>query len=147
MIELESAMTDRSIVDKSVLLNEVLYFVASMPDSEMTHSVREAYITEAARKQAISAGIAVSLSDAISKAEKTKLLNALNSQAGGVHDYESFLGNVKYVNTTYNAYFEELNTDYRSLIEKTEYSRWGYLFLYLFGTAVTLAGIKREIPN
>ena len=79
MKELESAMLDRAVVDKSVLLNEVLYFVASVPDNEMTHRMREAYISEAARKQGISSSIAVSLSDGISPEEKARLLKALNA--------------------------------------------------------------------
>ena len=64
-----------------------------------------------------------------------------------MHDYESFLANVKYLNSNYDTYFAELDSNYRSLSKKAEYSRWVYLLLYLLGTAITLIGIKKEIPS
>ena len=68
------------MVDKSVLLNEVLYFVASVPDSGMTSKVRDAYISEAAREPVLSSTIPVSLMDSITTEQKTDILNTLNAR-------------------------------------------------------------------
>lgn len=145
MRELEIAMSDRSVIDKSVLLNEVLYFVAFAPENQTTGRVREAYIAEAARKLAISSEIPVMLSDAVTSEQKVQLVNALDSRARNVHDYESFVANVKYINTTYDSYFDEIVGNYRHLNKLSGYARWVYLSLYVLGSAIALVGVWQEI--
>jgi hypothetical protein len=145
--DLETAMLDRGLIEKSVLLNEVLYFVSSVPDTEMTARVREAYISDAARKQAIAAGIPVMLSEAVTTQQKIDLANSLYSRARDVHDFDSFRANVQFINSKYDEYFKELNANYSSRNRMTGYARWVYLLLYLLGSLITLIGVRQEVPS
>src|SRR6267154_1048542 len=100
--DLRTAIDERALVDKSVLLNEILYFTAQ------TDQVRRFKINEAARKMAMSATMPVVYSDSLTTPEKTTLSNRLFAEATTVNDYASFLKFVQIVNDDYGGYSEEI---------------------------------------
>ena len=142
---LRLAISERAIVDKSVLLNEILYFVAELPNeylSVQTSDVRRAKIREAARKVAISEMMPVAYSATLKTDQKTKLINELFARAKAVDDYDSFLRFVQGINDDYARYSEEVSQQDRCLGSIRDIARWSYLGLYLLGSGILLAGLK-----
>ena len=141
---LEQGAVDRALIDKSVLLNEVLYFTAQ-PTSETTaNDLKEAYIREAARKLAISSIIPITSSQAFQTQQKVNLSNALLSEARGVKDFPSFLALVKKVNDSYGRYSTEMTEEALRMNSRRALARYIYLALYVIGTLLLLAAVKKE---
>ena len=143
-IELHSAIVDQAIIDKSVLLNEALYFLTQLGDSLLTPNdladVRLQKIHEAARKVAFSQSIPVLLGNS-SRIEKAQLVDQLMQKAGLVKDYYSFSDYLRFVNDFANKYLP-LAKLAEGLSTKRETARWIYLILYVLGSVILLIGIR-----
>jgi hypothetical protein len=142
---LAEGMMDGAIIDKSVLLNEILYFTArSAPSDPDIASLREAYIREAARKLAISVNIPVISNETLQTREKVDLANRLMAQANSVADFPQFLKLVTTANETYAKYPLEVNAEVVQLNSRRKSARFIYLGLYLIGSLLLLVGIYKE---
>jgi hypothetical protein len=142
---LAQGMMDRAIVDKSVLLNEILYFTArSGPSDPDIDSLRETYIREAARKLAISVNIPIESNESLQTHEKVAFANRLLSQANSVANFPQFLKSVTTANESYDKYPLEMNAEAARLDSRRKSARFVYLGLYLVGSLLLLVGIYRE---
>src|SRR6185295_14847237 len=81
---LHAATVEQAIIDKGVLLNEVLYFTSSLDKQALTEeevkSLKEQYIQQAAVKAALSHSMAVMSTD-LEKKEQIDVINNLLRQA------------------------------------------------------------------
>jgi hypothetical protein len=116
---LEKGMVERGLIDKSVLLNEVLYFTAQPSSGTSVDDLKRFYIHEAARKLAYSSNFPVASDELLTTREKVDLSNALLSQANGVDDFPSFLALVRTANESYGKYAEEFNLEYNQANSET----------------------------
>jgi hypothetical protein len=138
---LEKAGEDRSLIDKSVLLNEVLYFTASASAGHPTDDLKSAYIREAARKLALSSIIPVETAKDLTLQEKLDLSNGLLTDARGTNDYSSFLVLVSKINDSYGRYAQEIDTEYKKLLSERATARTIYLSLNITGTLFLLSAL------
>jgi len=141
---LRTAIDERAIIDKGALLNEILYFTASLPQgtSDQTGEVRRSKINEAATKIAMSSMMPVVYSDSLTAEQKTTLANHLFAEARTVSDYDSFLKFTQIVNDGYGTYSREINEQDQRLGRIREIARWTYLGLYLLGSSILLVALR-----
>jgi len=143
--ELRKGVLEQAVIDKSVLLNELLFFVAELPaDASKTEAVRRYKIREAARKVASSQSMPVSSISALTTGEKTDAINKLRASAAKVVDYDSFLSFLNFVNSEYGKYSDQFNEQRQQLERKQRTARWIYLVLYVLGSFVLILGIRYE---
>jgi len=142
--DLRTAIDERAIIDKSVLLNEILYFTVSLPPgtSVQTGEVKHFKIHEAARKMAMSAVMPVAYSDSLTTHQKTTLTNKLFAEATNVSDYDSFVKFIQIVNNDYGRYSADVNEQLQRLGKIREIARWAYLGLYLLGSCALLIALR-----
>ncbi len=140
--ELESAMLSQAVVDKSVQLNEILYFVIGQEsDLDAAHkaSLREGKIREAARKLFVSTTIPIAVSD-LPLARKKELVVRLQQLYPLVHDYDSFLRYVQLVNAANT--LRRSPADLRAEISgKRDMARAIFLATYILGAISVLFGV------
>jgi hypothetical protein len=141
---LEQGGFDRSLIDKSVLLNEVLYFTAQSVPGANVQDLKEFYIHEAARKLAISSTMPVVSNEFLKTQEKVDLLNSLLQRAHGVSDFSSFLSLVKTANDSYGKYSQEMSMEAIQVGSKRAKARYIYLGFYILGALLLLAAIRKE---
>jgi hypothetical protein len=145
---LHSATVEQSIIDKGVLLNEILYFTSKLDNEsfsgEELKNIKEQYINQAAIKQTLSHFMAVMSTD-LPKQEQIDLMNKLMLQAKTVKDFNSFSELNRSINTSA---FEKIQNERQLRIQRIEDSkniaRHIYLVLYLFGTLILLVGVWYE---
>jgi hypothetical protein len=141
---LRAAIDERAIIDKSVLLDEILYFTVSLPQgtSDRTNEVKRFKINEAARKMATSSMMPVVYSDSLTIQQKTTLANQLFAEVRTVSDYDSFLKFIQFVNDGYGRYSKEIKEQDQRLGGIRDLARWTYLGLYLLGSCTLLAALR-----
>jgi len=144
--DLHLASVDAAIMNKGVLLNEILYFVSSLGKGslkpEEVEQIRWQKIREAARKIAMSNSIFVLVND-LDKQDKVNVANDLMARADAVKDYYSYSEFMGYFNSLDQKYFSTgvYSEDIR---EKRDIARHVYLGLYILGSFLVLAGVKFE---
>lgn len=145
---LHEAILELPVVDKSVLLNEVLYFVVGVRPGTMglwdTSAVPAASIREAARKAAMSESMPVLYSDSLDTAKKSDLVKSLYAPAASVSDYDGLLGCFDFIDGPFGDYGSDLNRQLSDIGRYREWARNVYLLLYLAGSLFLLWGTGRE---
>jgi hypothetical protein len=141
--QLREAITDQSTLDKSVLLNETLYFLVATGDTSLSNSeiaeIRRQKIREAARKLYFSQVASVMASD-LGPIQKNSLVETLRTAATSVQDYRSYSDFVGKVNDISRSYI----SPGRLVVEidgKKDMARWLFLGLYCIGSVFLLIGV------
>jgi hypothetical protein len=108
---LDRGNVGQSLIDKSVLLNEVLYFTARPAPGATVDDLQKFYIHEAARNLAMSSTFPVLSREGLKTQERVDLSNSLLSEARGVSDFPSFVALIKRVNESYGQYSQEMSDE------------------------------------
>lgn len=142
--QLEKGMVERAILDKSVLLNEILYFTAQSSSGTSTDDLKKFYIHEAARKLAYSSVFPVASDENLTTHEKMDSSNSILSQARAVDDFPAFSALVKTANESYGKYAEDMNLQSDRISSKRTFARNIYLAAYIVGAFLLLYTVRRE---
>jgi hypothetical protein len=144
---MDTAFLNQAVIDKSILLNENLYFTANLGgeglDSQTLKDMKQSYIREAARKTALSHSIRLGASD-MSNDDIVKYSNEFISRANQVKDFVGFSELNKYINK-FDVDHSLLNDAYVVQVSNNrDIARWAYLVSYLIGSGILLLGIRYE---
>jgi hypothetical protein len=142
--QLEKGMVERAIIDKSVLLNEILYFTAQSSPGTSTDDLKSSYIHEAARKVAYSSKLPIDSDENLTTREKRNLSNSLLSQVQAVNDFPGFLALVKTVNESFGQYAQDMNLQSDRVSSKRALARNIYLAAYMVGAFLLLYAVRKE---
>lgn len=145
---LHSATVEQAIIDKGILLNEVLYYTAgldksALPDNEVKN-VKEQYAKQAAVKQVISHSMAVMSTD-LDKQDQVDRMKKLFRQAVGVKDLLGLSELRKSINEQNDEVIQKRReARFQSIESKRNTARQIYLALYIIGTTLLIIGIRHE---
>ncbi|MDX6614352.1 MAG: hypothetical protein QOD75_3538 [Blastocatellia bacterium] len=143
----ESAAVHQSLIDKSVLLNEALFFTTGAARDTLQpnqlEELRRQYIREAARKSALAKSVWILASD-LDNTQKLDLSNGMMARANGVKDLSSFWD--------FNGSINELDKTYANIIDlqieaseqRRKTARFIYLGLYVIGAGLFLFSLVVE---
>ncbi|MFI5398618.1 MAG: hypothetical protein ACHQ9S_24075 [Candidatus Binatia bacterium] len=141
LAELRAAFTDRAIVDKGVLLNQLMFFSlrdsALLPPSVAPEELRRQHIQEAARKGLLGLTLAMTAAGPLSDQDVARLRH-LADELRGVRDYESFLSFVQLFNEANDAV--DFSPKISALEARKRIARWIFLGLFAFGAALYYLG-------
>lgn len=144
---MDTAFLNQAVIDKSILLNENLYFTANLGgeglDSQTLKDLKQQYIHEAARKTALSHTIRLGASG-MSNDDIVKYSNEFMSRASQVKDFAGFSELNRYINK-FDVDHSLLNNEYVVEVSSNRnIARWAYLVFYLIGSGILLLGIRYE---
>ena len=137
LAKMHAALTDRAVVDKSVLLNEVLYFVvpaeANLFSGLSGDDLRGQKISEAAKKAALGLRIA-----ALSVGDNSTIafVAGLMRKADMVRDFKSYVLFIQEFNSANDDIAKRLGSEINSVEQRK--SRYQYYFLLLYGLGALL---------
>lgn len=143
--ELVSAMRDRQLIDKSALLQEVLYFAAINSKQTLegvdASDLAASKASLAALKVAQSLSVAVNAAKVIPPGEAERVLNSLFARAAQVEDYNGLLDYFSYVEKNFGKHSMQLNVQYDLEKSRRRMARRIYLLTYMLGAGLLLLGL------
>jgi hypothetical protein len=144
--ESHAAAVDESLIDKSVLLNEALFYTSRADDSidpNELRNMRQYYIREAARKTALAKTVWI-LASGLDSQKKLELTNGLMTHANGVKDLASFSELNRSVNEIDGRYGNAIRENLNAVEGKRKSSRTIYLLLYGLGALMVASSLWFE---
>lgn len=138
------AILERAVIDKSILLNETLFFVAEADSSlspEDALELKTLKLKEAARKAMMAEFVGIR-SAGIDEVEARRLLEPGSKAARQIEDLRSYLEFVTVMNTV-NQSHEPAALALRRLERSRRVARWLFLVSYVLGSLALLWGLAQ----